>query len=72
MSGKRFTEEQVRAIVGEYDGGARIPDLCRRYAVSERTVYLWLKEHRPGRAVRVRSAAPRPVLVVEGPALAAG
>jgi putative transposase len=39
MRGKRFTEEQIIAVLKE--AGAKAADLCRRYGVSEQTLYRW-------------------------------
>ena len=41
MRGKRLTEEQIFAALREGAAGAKTPDLCRRYGLSERAFYRW-------------------------------
>jgi len=37
----RFTEEQIIAIIREYEAGAKVGELCRRHGVSSTTLYKW-------------------------------
>ena len=41
MKGKRFSEEQIIAVLKESEAGARTKDLCRRHGISEPTFYNW-------------------------------
>ena len=41
MKRKRYTEEQIIAILKEHEAGASVPDLSRRHGVVENTIYRW-------------------------------
>jgi putative transposase len=41
MKGKRFSEEQIIAVLRESEAGAKTKDLCRRHGISEPTFYNW-------------------------------
>jgi len=41
MKAKRYTEEQIIAVLKEGKAGAKIADLCRRYGMSEASYYNW-------------------------------
>ena len=41
MRTSRFTDEQIIAIVREYEAGAKLTELCRRHNVSPTTFYEW-------------------------------
>jgi putative transposase len=41
MRRKRFTEEQIITILKEHEAGMRVPDLVRKYSVSEQSIYRW-------------------------------
>ncbi len=41
MKAKRYTEEQIIAVLKEGEAGAKIADLCRKYGMSDATYYNW-------------------------------
>ena len=41
MFRKKYTEEQIIAVLREAEAGAKIADLCRKYGMSEATQYNW-------------------------------
>ena len=41
MKRKRFSEEQIIAVLREHDAGAKAADLARKHGVSEATLYNW-------------------------------
>jgi putative transposase len=41
MKRKRFTEEQIIAVLKEHELGGKTGDLCRKYGISEATFYNW-------------------------------
>ena len=41
MKKKRFTEEQIIAVLKESEAGAATKDLCRKHGISEPTFYNW-------------------------------
>ena len=41
MKGKRFTEEQIIAVLKEAESGVKIIDVCRKYGISDATYYNW-------------------------------
>lgn len=38
---KRFTEEQIIAVLKEADAGAKVSELSRKYGIAEATFYNW-------------------------------
>ena len=41
MKAKRFTEEQIIAVLKEAEVGAKTKELCRRHGISDATFYNW-------------------------------
>ena len=41
MKKKRFTEEQIIAVLKESEAGAATKELCRKHGISEPTFYNW-------------------------------
>lgn len=41
MKRKRYTEEQIIAVLKEHEAGARVEELARRHGVAENTIYRW-------------------------------
>ena len=46
MKGKRHTEEQIIKILQEIETGKTVNETCRKYNVSENTVYRWRSQYR--------------------------
>lgn len=40
MKRKRFTDEQIIAVLREHEAGAKAADLARKHGVSEATLYV--------------------------------
>jgi putative transposase len=38
---KRYTEEQIIAVLKEADAGAKTAEICRKHGVSDATFYKW-------------------------------
>lgn len=45
MKRKRFTEEQIIAVLKEHELGAKAADLCRKHGISEATFYNWKSKY---------------------------
>ena len=41
MKRKRFTDEQIIAVLREHEAGVKTADLARKHGISEATVYNW-------------------------------
>ena len=38
---KKYTEEQIIAVLKEGEAGAKVADLCRKYGMSDASYYNW-------------------------------
>ena len=45
MKRVRFTEEQIIGVLREQEAGAKSADLCRKYGMSEATLYNWKAQY---------------------------
>jgi len=45
MKRKRFTEEQIAAVLNQAEVGVSIKDLCRQHGFTEQTFYRWKKQY---------------------------
>ena len=41
MKRSRFTEEQIIGILKEHEAGVSVSELCRKYGVSDASIYKW-------------------------------
>ena len=41
MKRSRFSEEQIIGILKEHEAGVSVADLCRKYGVSDASIYKW-------------------------------
>ena len=41
MVRKRYTEEQIIAVLNEAEAGAKTVELCRKHGMSDATFYNW-------------------------------
>ncbi len=44
-TGTRYKEEQIICILKEVESGAGVAEVCRKYGVSEQTVYRWRSKY---------------------------
>jgi putative transposase len=43
--GTRYKEDQIIRILKEVESGTTVAEVCRKYAVSEQTVYRWRSKY---------------------------
>ena len=41
MKARKYTEEQIIAVLREGEAGAKVAELCRKHGISEATYYNW-------------------------------
>ena len=41
MKARKYTEEQIIAVLKESEAGTKVADLCRKHGMSEATYYNW-------------------------------
>ena len=57
MKRKRYTEEQIIAILKEHEAGMKTADLCRRHGISEASFYNWKARYGGLEVLRSQAAA---------------
>ena len=45
MARKRYSVEQIVAVVKHHEQGVPVPDLCRKLGIAEATFYRWKKQY---------------------------
>ncbi|HWP93654.1 MAG TPA: IS3 family transposase [Thermodesulfobacteriota bacterium] len=45
MRKRRYTEEQIIKVLREEESGLKVPELCRKYGISEQTFYRWRSKY---------------------------
>lgn len=45
MVRKKYTEEQIIAVLREGEAGAKVSDLCRKYGMSDGAYYNWKRKY---------------------------
>lgn len=43
--GTRYSEEQIIRILKDVEAGTRVAEVCRKYGLSEQTVYRWRSKY---------------------------
>ena len=51
---KRFTEQQIVAILKEGKAGVAVKEICRKHNISDATFYTWRKKYRGMEAEDIR------------------
>ena len=45
MRKRLYTEEQIIKVLREQETGSKVPELCRKYGISEQTFYRWRSKY---------------------------
>ncbi len=56
MSRKRFTEEQIIALLKKHEAGATVSELSREVNVCEGTIYKWISKYGGFRRETIKNA----------------
>lgn len=63
MRQSRFTETEIVYAVKHLEPGISVQEISRKYGVSDKTVYLWLREYNGPRADRFVGGGPSTIEV---------
>lgn len=45
MKKSRFTEAEIAQVLAQAEGGVAVKELCRKYGVSQATLYAWRRKY---------------------------
>jgi len=45
MRKNRYKVDQIIKVLGEQESGVKVPELCRKYGISEQTFYRWRSKY---------------------------
>ena len=53
MKARKYTEEQIIAVLKEAEAGTKVAELCRKYGMSDATYYNWKAKNITGQTLSV-------------------